>query len=205
MITWSRAPVVVAAAGMVLVACGGGGSDAEEAVDVGGVEAPDRAAGDEPAGTDPEAVRPYIEELLAQYDQVVNEIVIDPSVARNPEDPLMERYLNLYEPDSEFAGQLVQGWLERADEGLSTRPLDAEHPTSESAVDGDIPAGTADEISFPYCVERHYVVHDDAGRQVQRVPEREQPGTGTAVRVEGQWRLRELTVRSDAAACRSTS
>jgi hypothetical protein len=204
-LTLARSLAILATAGLVLGACGGGGANGADRDDAaaGGVEAPSRTADAEPAGTDPDAVRPYIEELLVRYDQVVNEIVVDPSVARDPDDPLVQQYLDLYEPGSEFAGQLIDAWVERADEGLSTRPINADHPTAASRIDGDVESTSADEVSFPYCVERRFVVVDDAGRERQHVRGREQSGEGVAVRVDGVWRLRELTVFTESAACRS--
>jgi hypothetical protein len=167
------------------------------------VPAPSRTSRTQPPGSDPDAVRPYLDDLLARYDDVVGRIVADPSVARTSNSPLVQEYLSLYEPDSDFAGGLLDAWVERADAGLVTRPLDGEHAISRSRVDGEIDSRSDHEVAFAYCVERHFTVVDRAGHLQQRVSGRRQRGDGVAVRVGGVWLLRALTVQADTAACRS--
>jgi len=195
--TW-RAMFVLGVAGLVpLAACGG--DDESSAAERDEPSPPET----EVPETDPEVVRPLIAELLLQYDEVVNEIVADPSVARDPEDSLIQEYLGLFEPGNEPARELIDLWVTRADEGLSTQPFSDELPASRSRLDGEIELRTADEVAFPICVERRHLIYDGAGRLQQRTPYREQPGDGVAVRVDGQWRLRERVVFSDTATCRT--
>jgi hypothetical protein len=187
----------------MLGACAAGRSDASDTAGAGGVVAPSRTSRTQPPGSDPEAVHPYLVDLLARYDDVVNEIVTDPGEARHRDSSRIEAYLSLYEPDSEFADVLIDAWVERADAGLATRRLDDDQPISRSRIDGEIESRSDDEVSFPYCVERHFTIYDGAGRLLQQVAGRRQRGGGVAVRVEGRWRLRELTVRANTGACRS--
>jgi hypothetical protein len=191
-----------------LSACGGdddanagGGGDDEKTVEAGSAG----GAEVEPAATDAAAVLPYVEGLLSQYDHVVNQIVADPHVAADPDHPLVHEYLDLYEPDSDFARQLVDVWAERGAEGLSTRPIDDDHPASLTRLDGEIEVTSEDEVSFPACVERRLEVIDGEGRMTQRTPFRQQRGEGVAVRVDGEWRLRELAVLNGTATCRTAS
>lgn len=193
-------------AGLLLLgACGGDGESAGAGEGERGGEA---TSGEGPNGTEPpadegdaDAVRPYVEELLADYDDVANQIVAEPAVARDPDDVLIQQYLHLFEPDSQFAEELIGVWVQRADEGLSTRPFDDENPTSRSRLDGDIEVRSPDEVSVPICVERSFRVFDAEGRLQQRTPHREQPGEVVAVRVDGEWRLRELTTIADTVTC----
>jgi hypothetical protein len=199
---WARGLAVVLAVAALAGACGDDGASAGADDDQPtGATAPDRSA--EPAGTDPEAVRPYLETLLGTYDRVVNEIVTDPEVARDETHPLIEQYLGLYEPGSEFAQQLVGFWVERADQGLVTQPFSDEYPITVSALDGDVESVSDDEVSFPYCVAQRLLVLGPDGAVQQRVALRNQRGDGVAVRVDGHWRLRELSVRSDTGRCES--
>jgi hypothetical protein len=185
-----------------LTACGGddeagsGGADDADRVDAAASDA-------EPEATDAATVQPYVEGLLVSYDDVVNQIVADPHVAADPEHPLVHQYLDLYEPDSDFARQLVDVWAERGAEGLSTRPFDDQHPASLTRLDGDIDVVSGDEVTFPACIERRLVVVDGEGRTTQRTPFRQQRGEGVAVRVDGEWRLRELGAINGTANCRT--
>jgi hypothetical protein len=187
----------VAAAGLI---AGCGGEDAGATDDApGGATAPDRSA--EPSGSEPDAVRPYIDTLLARNDEVVNEIVADPAVARDLTNPLVADYLELYEPDSEFAAGLVDRWVERADEGLVTQPFSEAHPPTVSSIDGEVTTISDDEVGFPYCLTQRLVVVGPGGDVQNRVELRRQRGDGVAVRVDGHWRLREITVREDTGRC----
>jgi hypothetical protein len=187
------------------VACGGSGGDDGEAGGGGGDEVRTARSGDdgEPEATDAATVQPYVEALLVDYDDVVNQIVGDPEVAADPDHPLVHEYLDLYEPDSDFARQLVDTWAERGAEGLATKPFDNDHPASLTRLDGEIEVVSGDEVSFPACIERRLVVVDGEGRTTQRTPFAQQRGEGVAVRVDGEWRLRELGAINGTATCRT--
>jgi hypothetical protein len=127
--------------------------------------------------------------------------VADPDIAGNADDPLVHEYLDLYEPGSDTARQLVDVWADRAAEGLSTRPIEPDQPSSLTRLDGDIEVRSDDEVAFPACIELRLEVVDGQGRVTQRTQYREQQGNGVAVRVEGEWLLRELVVHNDTASC----
>jgi hypothetical protein len=186
----------VAAAGL---AGGCSGNEGGAAASDDGAAAPDRST--EPPGSEPDAVRPYIDTLLADNDEVVNEIVADPSVARDATHPLVEEYLGLYEPGSEVAAALVDRWVARAEEGLVTQPFSAAHPPTVSSIDGEVTTVSDDEVGFPYCLTQRLVVLNHDGVVQNRVALRHQRGEGAAVRVDGHWRLREISVREDTGRC----
>jgi hypothetical protein len=203
---WAALWLLLAVAPLPVAACGSDGDADAGAVagegDVaGGVRAPDRST--EPPGSDVDAVRPYIETLLGRYDRVVNEIVAEPAVARHPTDPLVEEYLDLYESGSEPAADLLGLWVERADAGLVTRPLSDAHPATVSSLDGDLVTVSDDEVAFPYCLTQRLLVVGPDGEVQQRVTLRLQRGDGVAVRVDGRWHLREVSVRADTGRCES--
>ncbi len=201
---WAALWLFLALAPLPVLACGSdadAGPAAGEGDAAGGARAPDRST--EPPGSDTDAVRPYIETLLGRNDRVVNEIVADPSVARDESHPLIEEYLDLYEPGSEPAADLLGLWVQRADEGLLTRPASDAHPATVSSIDGDLATVSDDEVGFPYCLAQRLVVVGPDGTVQQRVALRLQRGDGVAVRVDGRWRLRELSVRADTGRCES--
>lgn len=163
----------------------------------------DRTPVTQPAATDADTVAPFIAELLIAHDQVVNQIIADPSVAEDPSNPLIEEFLALFDLDSESAQTLLDGWAQRADEGLRTEPFSEDYPTTSSQLDGEIEVQNEDEVRFPYCSIRRFRVVDADGNVVQEMPRQDQPGEGVAVRVDGQWRLRELSVSSNVYGCRT--
>jgi hypothetical protein len=166
---------------LVGIACSGDGqSDGDN--DAGGDD--DSSASDDESGgsngeeavaTDAETVRPYVEELLVHYDVVVNQIVADPDVAGNADDPLVHEYLDLYEPGGDTARQLVDVWADRAADGLSTRPIEPDQPASLTRLDGGIEVRSDHEVAFPACIELQLEVVDGEGRVTQCTPYRRPP------------------------------
>jgi hypothetical protein len=188
-----------------LLACSGGGgrSDAADDADAGGSSRDEAAADGEPSATDASTVQPFVERLLASYDGVVNQIVADPDIAGDPDHTLVHEYLDLYEPDSDSARQLIDVWADRAADGLSTQPIEPDQPASRTRLDGDIEVRSDHEVAFPACIELRLEVVDGEGRVTQRTPYREQEGDGVAVWVDGEWRLRDLVVHNGTASCRT--
>jgi hypothetical protein len=185
---------------LLAAACagGGGGSGA------GGREGRGRLrpGAEQPAADDVEAVEPVLADLLERHDDVVNEVLADPEVARDDDDPLVEEYLSLYSPDSVVPEQVVEAWVADADAGRSTHPVDPGHPAVATRIDGGIQAISDDEVRFPTCSEQRYASYESDGALVEMVPYREQPGEATAVRVDGVWLLLQLDSFEGQAACR---
>ncbi|MFP3901534.1 MAG: hypothetical protein ACLFXM_11820 [Acidimicrobiia bacterium] len=162
---------------------------------------PDRSGDGVPPGTDPDAVAPYIEELLAAHDRVVNRIVADPEVATDREHPLVREYVELFEPGAPSVELAISTWEAQARAGTSIQPFSPEHPAFVSRVDGPVEPVSADEVRFPTCDERRYGVVDAAGELQELVPDEAVPGRGTAVRTEGEWKLRRLDVIAGQQGC----
>jgi hypothetical protein len=199
-----RALGLVAAA-LLATACGGGGgggSDPAGADPAGGRRGPDRDI-QQPAGDDVEALEPILSDLLDRHDDVVNEVVADPAIARDEDDPLIQDYLALYSPDSEVPQQVMAAWVHDAEAGRSTHPLETGHPAIASRLDGDIETLSDDEVRFPTCNELRYAVYDADGGLIEMVPYREHAGEASAVRIDGEWLLLQLDAFEGQAACRA--
>jgi len=168
--------------------CGGPAGGGDEPI---GVEAPDRLT--EPSARDPEDVRPYVEALLLRHQEIVNAVFADPTQVDDPSARLATEYLGLFEPDSEVADAIVDGWVDRADDGITMAPFDADVPIFSTRVDGAITATSDDEVRFGLCTVERSLLYED-GQLVQRVPFLPQPGEGTAVRRDGHWVLRRIDV-----------
>jgi hypothetical protein len=156
----------------------------------------------QPPGTDPAEVRPYIEDLLARFDDSTNQIVVDPGVAADRNDPLIQAYLRLFEPNSDFAEGAISNWVQNGELGLSTEPFDDSAPPYTTLVDGDLVAVSDDEVTFPTCDKQNYRHIDGQGRPTELVSGQQVQGQGTAVRVDGEWRLRRLDIYDNAPGCR---
>lgn len=187
--------------GAVLMACSAGGAASDGEVPAGATM-PDRSGDGVPPGTDPDAVAPYIEELLAAHDRVVNRIVADPEVATDRDHPLVREYVGLFEPGAPSVELAISTWEEQARAGTSIRPFSPEHPAFVSRVDGPVEAVSADEVRFPTCDERRYGLFDADGELMEVIPFAAMPGEGTAVRIDGEWKVRRLDVFAGTNDCR---
>lgn len=154
----------------------------------------------EPAGTEPGEVRPYIIGLLARYDEVTNEIVADPSVALDRDDPLIREYLDLVEPGSEAEGA-IDLWVDNAALGITIRPYSDDAPAEVTRLDGEIEPVSEDEVTFPTCVAQNYRQYDGQGRETEFATGQFVPGEMTVVRVEGEWRIRRDEIASNVVGC----
>jgi hypothetical protein len=185
---------------LLLEACGGAAT--EESTEAASEDGGRRSSDAEPEADpdDPDAVRPYVEDLLEDYDRVVNQIIADPSVAADRDDLLVGEYLSLFEPDSQFAEDILANWAGNGEDGIALLPYSPDHPTNASRIDGDVEVVSADEVVVPTCVEQRYVVHE-GGRVTEGVPYQEQPGEIVVVRADGEWRLRRRDVFDNVNEC----
>ena len=185
-------PTVVAAVAVALASCGGsgapGGSAQDDAAAIGIDARPSNA-------TDEAAARADIERLLGDHDRIVNQIVGDPGVVTDPSAPLVVEYTALFEPSSSAVARAIANWADQAAAGVTTRPARADAPPFTSRLDGDVELVGDGEAQFPTCDEQQYATLDADGNPLAVQPGASLPGVGTAVLVDGEWRLRELDVR----------
>jgi hypothetical protein len=191
------APAAVLAVVAPAAACSGG-DDAEPLGSRRG-----RPGLAQPAGGDVEALEPVLVDLLERYDEVVGEVLADPGVARDEDDPLIQEFVSLYSPDSEAPEATVDAWVRDAEAGRQTHPVATGYPAIASRIDGEIETVSDDEVRFPTCNELRYATYDADGDMVDFIPYLEQPGEATAVRVDGQWLLQQLVAFEGQASCRA--
>jgi len=189
--------VTWALAGVLLAACTGDGGDGGGTAD--GEGASGRDGRTEPGADDVEAVVPYVEDLLAEHDRLVAEILADPSVADDPDHALIRQYGALFVPDSDLPDQVVQVWSDEAAAGVTVGPYDDEHPMVATSIAGEIDVVDGNEVRVPTCEVRRERTYTD-GELTGGVPERQQAGETVAVRVDGEWLIDSRQVH-DGATC----
>jgi hypothetical protein len=192
------ASLTLASVVLVATACTGGGAGDDRADDHGG--SVERASAD----TDPRELRDQMTELLASYDDVVNQILADPGVTRHEDDPLVDEYLRLFEPDSEFATEALDKWRANADDGITIEPYDDAHPSNRTRLDGDVEVVSDHEVRFPTCSEFRQLVYQ-GGKIVEGLPFMEQAGQAVAVRDGDDWVFRRRDVFADQTKCQTHS
>jgi hypothetical protein len=188
---------VAAAVVLIAAACTGdddssGGSGSGDGNGSGDGEAADQL--------DPERLESEIIALLADYDDVVNQIIADPQVAEDADGALVDRYLDLFEPDSEFADQALETWRSNAAGDISIEPYDDAHPANLTRLDGEIEVVSDDEVRFPTCSEFRQRVYE-GDRVIEGLPFMEQPGRSTVVLIDDEWVFRRRDVFTDVPEC----
>lgn len=202
---WRAQPTlaVLVVGAVVLAGCSSSTDDGDTrgAPSEEGASASPRRQSTEPPGSEPDAVRGYVEELLARYDNAVNAIIADPAVVRDRAHPEVQAYLDLFEPGSTVADDALAGWAESADAGMTVRPLRGDSPMIVSSLDGRVETVGDDEVRFATCADHQYQQHDGLGAVQDVVDMVGRAGEGVAVRVDGEWHLRRLELRDDMPAC----
>jgi hypothetical protein len=180
-------------AGGGVVACTGGDGDGSSSA---GEVASGRAGRAEPSAEDPEAVVPYLEDLLAEHDRLVAEVLAEPAIAEQPDSLPIRQYVELFVPGSELPDQVVEVWAEQAAEGVTVGPYDDDHPVVVTSIDGEVEVLDDDEVRIPTCEVRRERTYVD-GELRGGVPEQRQAGATVAQRVDGRWRISTREVHAD--------
>jgi hypothetical protein len=194
-VTWRRSLCLALLAALALGACGGDDDESsdppEDTTDTTSSPAT-TATDEEPPGTDPEAVEPYVQDLLTRYDEVTSQIVADPAIAADPNHELYAQLRELVTPDSQMIEPVVNALVHRGEQGVSQRPYNEGELPIARYVDGDVTATGPDEVTFPTCTLFDYRLFDSLDRETEYHTDIQQVGTGTAARIDGEWRISRL-------------
>ena len=205
--SWRRALTLALVASLAIGACGGDDEAADPPDETTETTSPATTATDEePPGTDPEAVEPYIQDLLTRYDEITGQIMADSATAADPENPLYADLRTLLAPDSEMAEAVVQALSGRGERGMSQRPYEESEgavPVARS-VHGDVVSVSENEVTFPLCARYEYRLYD-GNEQIEMSNGRSELGQGVAVRVDGHWLLNRLEGAEESVGCEEPS
>lgn len=137
-----------------------------------------------------ETLKPIVEQLVDSYDAVVAEILADPSVASDPSNELVTRYLALFPQDSTFANGALGFWTSEAAAGRFYRP-GPRGVMYDSTVQSVELRGEAEAIA-KVCTVTSIQIVDSAGAALES-----QGGVNggeiVVMRVGDEWLLRDLT------------
>lgn len=192
--------VVCAVGGLLLAACSADDDDAvDRSTSSGATSTTERATSTtttsaapttEPPATDPSVVRPYLESLVDRYDAAVAAILADPRVAADRDHEVVADYLHLFTPSSSFPDTALQFWADEGSQGHFYR-AGARGQMYESSVES-IQVDSTDQVTFEVCSQKSIVIVDEEGDQLS-AEGGSSSGSVVAVRVDGSWRLRDLT------------
>ena len=189
-------------AGLLLFACTKDDDSGGKPDDVEGVDLADPApTTTQPRATDADTVRPHLQDLVDRYDEALNAILADPSVAQDPDDDHVAGYLSLFDPGSDVGESTVGLWADDADAGKSYEAVDPELPAIDTRVDGPVVPHSDEEVAFAVCQEQQYRVLAADGSVEHEVPHAEPRGEWTAVWVDGTWRLSKVEMISNVDGC----
>jgi hypothetical protein len=147
----------------------------------------------QPSGDDAAAVRPYVEELLTQLDEVTDQIIRDPTLVQDPDSPLVEQLESIYAPDAEGLAGSLETFRRDAEAGTHAEPVNSD-TTIRSEVTGDPEKVDEDTVTVPICSVMTLRKVDRNGAVLELIAYLAQPGEVTATRVDGVWRLERVDV-----------
>jgi len=148
----------------------------------------------EPDGTDEPAVTPVLQLLMDRYDAAVAAILADPRVASDSESPTVTAYLALF-ADGDFGEGALTSWAREGQNGRFYRPGPRGELTDSTVV--DLTSTAADEVTFRICAVNSIEITDASGAVIESQGG-QTAATVVAVRVDGAWKLRDLTEASTA-------
>jgi hypothetical protein len=185
------APVVVAAL-LLAVSC----SDDDDST---APEPDESTTSPRPTTTEPEAdastadeLRQEIQELLRSYDEVLAEIVADPAIASDRENPLYTELRGLIAPDSEAMEPVINAVVAAGGRGDRQVPHGQSELPVERRVEGNVQTVSDDEFRVLACAHLSYEVFDRQDEQISVVDGPVQPSQLTVVRVDGEFRIRQF-------------
>jgi hypothetical protein len=146
----------------------------------------------QPPGTEPAAVEPIVEELLARDDEITDQILRDPSAALEPDSPLLEELAEVHAPGEAYEAML-RTFRRNAESGLRLEPLNAER-TATTILAGDIVTIDDDTVEGPLCIVNTYRLLDGDGYLREVKDGLAHPGRVTAVRLDGAWKIQQIDV-----------
>jgi hypothetical protein len=145
----------------------------------------------QPPGTEPVAVEPIVEDLLARDDEITAEIVRNPSVVLNPDSPILAELAEIHAPGEAYDARL-RTYRENAERDLVIEPLNGK-PGSTTKLVGALSTVDENTVEGQLCILYNYRAEDAEGF-VEVKDGLAHPGRVTAVRLVGVWRIQQIDI-----------
>lgn len=144
----------------------------------------------QPAGSDPAAVQPIVEDLLDRLDEITDEIVRDPSVVLDSDAAVLAELAEVHAPGEAYDAMLAT-YRRNAESGLTLEPLNADRIATTHLV-GELTTVDADTVEGALCIVNTYRAIDGDGYLREVKDGLPHPGRVTAVRSAGAWKIQQV-------------
>lgn len=171
----------------LLIGCGGDASGEDERSSEASTPSTPTT---QPPGTDPEAVRPIVEDLLARLDDVVDRIVRDPSLVAQDDAPVLDELAEVHAPGEAYDARLST-YRRSAEDGIRLVPVNATL-TGTTVLTGDLTTVDRDTVEGPLCIHNTYRLVDESGVFGQVMDGVSFAGRVRAIRAEGTWKIQQI-------------
>lgn len=131
-----------------------------------------------------------LEQVIDSYDDAVEQILLDPRVAADRSNRDVASYLALFTSGNSYAEGTLEFWTAEGDAGRFYRPGSRGRMYESTVV--SVTPESPDQATFVVCTLKSLVIVDEAG-EAQSAEGGVQAGSVVAVRVDGRWKLRDLT------------
>ena len=190
---WWRLIAVAVAVPLVAAACGDDDEAAgQEQANSTTSMSTSTTSSTQPPGTDPAAVEPIVEDLLARLDEITDEIVRDPSVVLDPDAPVLEELTEVQAPGEAYDARM-RTYRENAESGFRLEPVNAARTRTTTLV-GDLSTVDEGTVEGPVCILNTYRALDGNGHLREIKDDLAHPGRVTAVRRGGVWKIQQIDV-----------
>lgn len=201
----ARARVATVVAVLVAVGAGCGGTAARQVTGLDASREPAHgaqrtqpsvaASGDTAKGsaTARSVVPTQLDALMRRYDAATSALLARLSDAADPMAATTKAYLSVFAPGSSFALGALASWAREAAQGHTYRPGPRGQMLATKVT--SVEPARSGTVGFGVCVASSFVLVDSAG-QVLESQGGVGAGRGVAVLVDGQWLLRDLSLRA---------
>lgn len=138
-------------------------------------------------------VRTQLDTLMLRYDAATSALLERLSDAADPTAATTTAYLSVFAPTSAFALGALASWAHEAAQGHTYRPGPRGQMLATKVT--SVEPARSGTVGFGVCVASSFVLVDSAG-QVLESQGGVGAGRGVAVLVDGQWLLRDLSLRA---------
>jgi hypothetical protein len=139
--------------------------------------------------------------LLSRFDAIVNRIISDPEIAENSDHPLYGELHDLMSPNSSMKDPLTNTFVRQGQQGISQVPFEDGDRQITREVTGEVETVSETEVTFPMCTYPSYRLYNAGGTQIEFSTGPTQPGQGTAVLVDGHWKIDRFEGFEDQESC----